>query len=173
MINKTPVTSSYRPAVLALMAAFALSAAACGSGKHPATAGSSFVSTANAICTKAVAKHDSHPFPIPNFNPLHPRAQDLPAVGRYLAQYGDGSATTARLDALSAPPRHHADWEKLRALIDQATANAQRQIAAAERSDVTEFEQTVITARSLTRQINQIGPELGFTSSSPCSKVFG
>ncbi len=72
MINKKSVTSSYRPAVLALMPAFALSAAACGSGKHPATAGSSFVSTANAICTKAVAKHDSHAFPIPNFNPLHP-----------------------------------------------------------------------------------------------------
>ena len=173
MTNKTPVTSPYRPAVLALMAALALSAAACGSSKHPATAGSNFVSTANAICAKAVAKHDGHPFPVPNFNPLQPRAQDLPAVGKYLAQYGDASATAARLDTLSAPPRHHADWEKLRLLIDQSAANAQRQIAAAERSDVTGFEQTVTIARSLGNQINQIGPNPGFTSSSACSAVFG
>lgn len=173
MTNKTPVTGPCRSAVLVLMAAMALSAAACGSGKYPATAGSSFVSAANAICAKAVAEHDGHPFPVPDFNPLHPRAQDLPAVGRYLARYGDATATAARLDALSAPAGHHADWEKLRALIDQAAANAQRQIAAAEKSDVTGFEQTVTIARTLGNQINQIGPKLGFTSSSACSKVFG
>ncbi len=79
----------------------------------------------------------------------------------------------ARLDALSAPPQHHADWEKLRLLINQAAANSQRQIATAERSDVTGFEQTVTITHSLTRQINQIGFKIGFTSSSPCSKVLG
>lgn len=173
MTTTTPATGSYRSAALVLMAAIALSAAACGSSKHPATAGSSFVSAANAICAKAVAKHDGHPFPVPDFNPLHPRARDLPAVGRYLAQYGDASATAARLDALSAPAGHHADWEKLRVLIDQAAANAQRQIAAAEKSDVTGFKQTVTIARSLGKQISQAGPRLGFTSSSACSKVFG
>lgn len=173
MTSKTAVTGPCRSAVLVLIAAMALSAAACGSSKHPATAGSSFVPAANAICAKAVAKHDGHPFPVPDFNPLHPRAQDLPAVGSYLARYGDATATAARLDALSAPAGHHADWEKLRALIDQAAANAQRQIAAAEKPDVTGFEQTVTIARTLGNQINQIGPKLGFTSSSACSKVFG
>lgn len=173
MTNKTPITGSYRSAVLVLMAATALPAVACSSSKHPATADSSFVSAANAICAKAVAKHDGHPFPLPDFNPLHPRSQDLPAVGRYLAHFGGASATAARLDALSAPAKYHADWKKLRALIDQAAANAQRQIAAAKKSDVTGFEQTVTTARSLAKQINQIGPKLGFTSSSACSKVFG
>jgi len=173
MTNKTPVTGSHRSAVLVLMAATALSAAACGSSTQPATAGSSFAPAANTICATAVAKHDGHPFPVPDFSPLHPRAQDLPAVGRYFARYGDARATAARLDALSAPAGHHADWEKLRALMDQAAANAQRQITAAEKSDVTGFEQTVTTARSLANQINRIGPKLGFTSSSPCSKVFG
>jgi hypothetical protein len=173
MTNKAPVTGSYRSAVVVLMAAIALSAAACGSSKHPATAGSTLVSAANAICAKAVAKHDGHPFPVPDFDPLHPRARDLPAVGGYFARYGDASATAARLGALSAPARHHADWEKLRALIDQAAANAQRQITAAEKPDVTGFEQTVTIARSLGNQINQIGLKFGFTSSSACSKVFG
>jgi hypothetical protein len=172
-MTPTLVTNLYRPAVLALMAAFAFSAAACGSSKHPATTDSSFVSAANAICADAVANHDGHPFPVPGFDPLHPRTQDLPAVGRYLAQYGDASAINARLDALPAPSQHHADWLKLRALIDQATANSQRQIAAAERSDVAGFERTVAIAKSLATQINQIGPKLGFTPSSPCSEVFG
>jgi hypothetical protein len=176
MTKKAPDSSWYRSLVLVLTATIALSVAACGSSKHTATVGigSSFVAKANAICAKAVAKHDGHPFPVPNFDPLHPSARDLPAVGRYFAQYGDAATnTTARLDALAAPPRQHADWEKLRALIDEAAANAQRQIAAAERSDIAGFEQTVTTARSLAKQINEIGPRLGFTSSSACSKVFG
>jgi hypothetical protein len=172
-MTPTLATNLYRSAVLALMAAFAFSAAACGSSQAPATADGSFVSAANSICAGAVAKHDGHPFPVPDFDPLHPRTQDLPAVGRYLDQYGDVSAIDARLDALPAPSQHHADWQKLGALIDQATANAQRQIAAAERSDVTGFEQTVAINQSLARQINQIAPKLGFTPSSPCSKVFG
>jgi hypothetical protein len=97
MPNKTPVTGSYRSAVLALMAGIALSATACGSSKHPAMADSGFISAANAICAKAVAKHDGRPFPVPDFNPLHPRAQDLPAVGRYFAQYEDTCAFPAYL----------------------------------------------------------------------------
>jgi hypothetical protein len=173
MTKKAPGSSWHRS--LVLVAAIALSVAACGGSKHTATVGigSSFAAKANAICAKAVAKHDAHPFPVPSFNPLHPSARDLPAVGRYFAQYGNAAGTTARLDALAAPPRHHADWEKLRALIDDAAVNAQRQIAVAERSDIAGFEQTVTTARSLAKQINEIGPRLGFTSSSACSKLFG
>jgi hypothetical protein len=172
MPKKTPVTGFYRAAIVMLMAATALPIAACSS-KQTATADGSFLSSANAICAKAVAKHDGHPFPVPDFDPLHPSTRDLPVVGRYLAQYGDASATAARLDALTAPANHQADWEKLRTLIDQATANAQRQIAAAERADVTGFEQTVTIARSLGKQIDELGSEFGFTSSSACSKVFG
>jgi hypothetical protein len=171
--KKAPGSNWYRSVVLVLTAATALSVAACGSSRHTATVDSSFISKANAICAKAVVEHDGHPFPLPNFNPLHPSARDLPAVGRYFAQYGDARATTARLDALAVPAKHHADWEKLRALINQAAANAQRQIAVAERSDVTGFEQTVTSARSLAKQIDEIGPKLGFTSSSACSKLFG
>jgi len=70
-VNKTPTAGPYRSAILALVVAAALSAAACGRSKHPATADSSFVSVANAICARAVARHDGHPFPVPDFNPLH------------------------------------------------------------------------------------------------------
>ena len=118
---------------------------------------SSFVSTANAICAKAVAEHDGHPFPVSNFDPLHPTARDLPGVSMYISWYGDASASVAHLEALAVPAKHHAGWEKLRALIDQVAANAQRQIAAAERSNVTRFEQTVTIARSLAKQIDLLG----------------
>jgi hypothetical protein len=102
-----------------------------------------------------------------------PAPETCPPSAGIFAVYGDARATAARLDALAVPARHHADWEKLRALIDQAAANAQRQIAVAERSDVAGFEQTVTSARSLAKQIDYIGPKLGFTPSSACSKVFG
>jgi hypothetical protein len=108
------------------------------------------------MCAKAVAEHDGHLFPVSNFDPLHPTARDLPAVGMYISRCGDASASVARLDALAVPAEHHADREKLRALIDQVAANAQRQIAA-ERSNVTRFEQTVTIARSLAKQIDLLG----------------
>lgn len=97
------------------------------------------------------------PFPVSNFDPPHPTARDLPGVSMYISRYGDASASVAHLDALAVPAEHHADWEKLRALIDQVAANAQRQIAAAERSNVTRFEQTVTIARSLAKQIDLLG----------------
>ncbi len=84
-----------------------------------------FIAKANAICAQAVARHSTHPFPLPGFDPLHPRPADLPAVGRYFARYGGASATTARLDALAAPTGHQREWQELRALINQAAANAQ------------------------------------------------
>lgn len=151
----------------------ALSMAACSSSKQSSTADASFVAKANAICAAAVAKHDGHGVPVANFDPLHPNAQDLPAIGHYFAQYGAASDTAARLDALSSPAEHQADWIELRGLIDRVAVNATAQITAANHSDVGAFEQTVTTARSLANRIDQLGPKVGFTSASPCRKVFG
>jgi hypothetical protein len=167
----TPVTRSRWVAAVVAAAATALSVAACASSERAAD--TRFVARANAICAQAVARHGGHHVPVPGFDPLHPRAADLPAVGRYLARYGGASATAARLDALGAPATNQHEWRGLRALVDQAAANAQRQITAAEGADVAGFEQTVRTARHLATQINRIGPGLAFTPSSPCQEVFG
>jgi len=75
--------------------------------------------------------------------------------------------------ALAAPTTLQREWQELRALINQAAANARRQITVAERADVAGFEQTVRTARHLSTEINRIAPRLGFTSSSPCGQLFG
>jgi hypothetical protein len=154
----------------AAAAATALSVAACASSQRAVD--TRFVAKANAICAQAVARHSAHPFPLPGFDPVHPRPADLPAVGRYFARYGSATATTARLDALAAPTGHQREWHELRALINQAAANARRQITAAEHADIAGFEQAVRTRR-LSTEINRIAPRLGFTSSSPCGQLFG
>jgi hypothetical protein len=164
----TPVVVTWLGAAAA---ATALSAAACTSSQRAVD--TRFVAKANAICAQAVARHSGHRFPLPGFDPLHPRPADLPAVGRYFARYGGASATTARMYALAAPTTHQREWQELRALINQAAANARRQITVAERADVAGFEQTVRTARHLSTEINRIAPRLGFTSSSPCGQLFG
>ncbi|TVY98955.1 hypothetical protein EAS64_42625 [Trebonia kvetii] len=99
----------------AATAAALLAVTACGGSGNGVTAMSSasgydaaFTARANAVCSVAVARHAGHPFPVPDFDPLHPKAADLPAVGSYLARYGAGSAVAAQLDALapgSAPAR--------------------------------------------------------------------
>lgn len=167
--------ASLRAVVIGLgSTAAAVSMTACSSSNHHSTAAdASFVSKANAICAAAVAQHAGHELPVAHFDPLHPDPADLPAIGRYFARYGAARDTAARLDALAAPADQQAAWAKLRGLIDRAAANATTQIAAAERSDVAAFEQTVSTARSLADQIDPVGQELGFSSGSPCRKVFG
>jgi len=152
-------------------AAAAISVAACANSQREVDA--RFIAKANAICAQAVARHSAHPFPLPGFDPMHPRPADLPAVGRYFTRYGNATATTARLDALAAPTAHQREWHELRALINQAAANARRQITAAERADIAGFEQTVRTVRHLSTQINRVAPRLGFTAASPCGQLFG
>jgi len=170
---QNPAGTAPRWAAIIMVAATAaaLSVAACTSSQDAAD--TRFVAKANAICGQAIARHSAHPFPLPGFDPLHPRPADLPAVGRYFARYGSASATTARLDALTAPAGHQREWQQLRALINQAAANGRRQMTVAERADVAGFEQTVRTARHLSTEINRIAPRLGFTSSSPCGQLFG
>ena len=127
----TPVVVTWLGAAAA---ATALSVAACTSSQRAVD--TRFVAKANAICAQAVARHSGHRFPLPGFDPLHPRPADLPAVGRYFARYGGASATTARMYALAAPTTLQREWQELRALINQAAANARRQITVAERADV-------------------------------------
>jgi hypothetical protein len=162
-------------AVLTTAAALSMaSMAACSSsGKSNPTVDSAFVAKANAICAVAVARQSGHALPVANFDPLHAKAQDLPAVGKYFATYGGVAMTASQLDKLAPPTKQKNEWTTLLGLVDQDGVNADRQIAVADRSDVAEFEKTVTTARSLAERIDQIGPKVGFKSDSPCRKVFG
>ena len=158
------------PALLTLSTA---SIAACSSSKSAADVDTAFIAKANTICADAVAQHNGAAFPVADFDPLHPKAADLPAIGAYFARYGKAAATAARLDALGPPTERQAAWTRLRAVVDHVAENAQRQIDAARKSDVAGFEQTVRIARSLSARIEQLAPVVGFSPSSPCRKVFG
>jgi hypothetical protein len=132
-----------------------------------------FVSVVEQVCTRAVARHDGHPFPVAGFDPERPDPRQLPRVGKYFARYGGLPQTTRALHTLSPPQADAASWSVLLAIADQITHNAQHQIAAARSRDVTSFVRTTKIANRLTARINDAGSRFGFTSGSSCGQVYG
>jgi hypothetical protein len=150
------------------------SAAACGSsGSAPSTNGNGFVASVDGICSRAVAAHQGHPFPVANFDPEHPKPSQLPAVGNYLARYGGLAATAARLHRVTPPADSARQWQTVLGLVDQVAANSRRQIQAARAANVTGFLATLPQVKTLSAQLNAAGASLGFTSNSPCEQIFG
>jgi hypothetical protein len=157
-----------RPLLCLLTVAAMLALTACGSSSDTA-----FVSRADAVCARAVAQHDKATFPVAHFDPLHPRAQDLPAVADYLATYGEAGKTLAQLDALGTPKKHAGDWSRLRGVLAKVVDNADQQVGAARRSDTADFERLVRDTRTLGSQVDGDATKVGFDASSPCRKIFG
>jgi hypothetical protein len=142
-----------------------------GPGTDPSHA--AFVATVEGKCQPAVAAHSGHPFPLEDFDPLHPDAQELPAVGNYFARYGGLPSTTRALHHLTPPATDATAWKALLLLADQMTKNAQQQIYAARSLDVSAFVRTVHVSDRLTKHIDDAGARFGFTPDSPCAQVFG
>jgi hypothetical protein len=159
--------------------AAAIVCASCGSGSHitaanPAPAGqAAFAASVERACATAVRRHAGHPFPVSSFDPEHPQADVLPRVGNYLARYGDLSQVITALHALTPPAGITTRWENLLQHLDQAAANAHRQITAAQARDVAGFVRTATIAQQLSRQINAAGSALGLSKASSCEQVFG
>ena len=144
---------------------------ACGGGSKPLDA--AFRAKVNAVCQQAIDDKQGHAFPLPNFDPRHPSAAELPTVGAYFAAYGDAQLIVDRLAAVGEPSRYAARWDRLRSLVDQASANALQQQRVAAAKDVPGFEHTLDVAQSLGKQIDKLGPGLGFTSKTACGRYFG
>lgn len=143
----------------------------CGGGLKPLDA--SFRERVDAICQQAIGDKQGHVFPLSNFDPRHPQAAQLPAVGAYFAAYGDAQLIVDRLAAVGEPAHEAARWDRLRSLVDQASANALQQQRVAAAKDVPGFEHTLDVAQSLGKQIDHLGPGLGFTSKTACGRYFG
>ena len=156
---------------LVAVAMACVTATACGGGAKPLDA--AFRARVNAVCQQAIDDKQGHAFPLANFDPRHPQAAQLPTVGAYFAAYGDAQLMVDRLAAIGEPARYAARWDRLRSLVDQASANAlvQQRVAAAQ--DVAGFERTLDVAQSLGKQIDHLGPGLGFTSKTACGRYFG
>jgi hypothetical protein len=176
--------------------ALLLGVAACGSSKKSgsaATAASSnapppavssagtaaktleapFIARANAVCARAKAAIDAHgKFPYPTFDPLHPDVRLLPRIGAFFA------ATQAMADRvprelrdLGSPRRARRQWAELVALVTQSRTIRDRQVAAAEASNVPAFVATVNAVQANQTRLEDVGSISGFTPASPCNAV--
>lgn len=171
-----------RLARLAAIAAIVVLAAGCAASSKPATgtaprlapnSHAAFLASVNQICGRAVAAHAGHPFPLTDFDPEHPKPQQLPMVGNYFARYGGLLQITVGLHKLTPPASDAPAWHRLLSDADLLRDNAERQIAAARAQDVATFVTTVHIAARLTGELDNDGARFGFTGTSTCSQVFG
>ena len=154
-----------------LITAIAATASGCGGSSTHLDSG--FAAKVNAACQHAISDKASHPFPLPNFDPRHPKPSELPAVGSYFAKYGDAQYMIDTLNSAGEPSSHAADWDRLRSLVDQASRNSLTQQQVAKSKNVAGFEHTLDVSQTLAKQIDSLGKHLGFGSSSACGRYFG
>jgi hypothetical protein len=147
--------------------------AACGSQTSSSSpADAAFVKRANQVCTPAAAALNKHQFPFSSFDPEHPKAADLPKVGKFFAAlYPELSVTVDKLRALTPPPGLAAEWKSFGDLLVAERANIAAQNMDAENSEVLAYVKTVKNAESLSARIKKLGHEIGFADSSTCADV--
>jgi hypothetical protein len=153
----------------------------CGSSKKsttaaPTTASSTkidpaFIARVDAVCARA--SKGGAPFPYKNFNPEKPDVKLLPKVGAFFAKrQAIADAVPKQLRALGAPTTGQATWSQMLALATRSRAIADRQIKAAEASDVPGFVATVRAVGQVDNQLGRVANEAGFSNTSPCRMVF-
>jgi hypothetical protein len=141
---------------IALMASAALAACGSSSSSTTSTTGSSGGSNAVAqtaygkqlasFCSQAKKELSSNPpFPYPTFNPFHPDASKLPAIGRFfeknsLPAFEKIAADVKKVKPTAAEKQH---FEAFVRQLDLQVPDLKRQIAAAKSSDVSGFIATV------------------------------
>lgn len=142
---------------------------ACSSSS-PADA--AFIKRANQVCAPAAAALDKQQFPYSSFDPKHPKAGDLPKVGKFFtALYPEFAQTVDKLNALTPPSDLASKWKSFGELLVAKRANTAAQDKDAEKADVPAFLKTVKNAESLTARIKKLGHDIGFEDSSTCSDV--
>jgi hypothetical protein len=158
----------------------------CGSSKKQSTNGtntatstggssikldSGFIARVNAVCARASV--GAVPFPYTNFDPVHPNVRLLPKVGAFFAKrQAIADAIPGQLRALGQPATGQATWAQILPLTVRDRAIADRQIKAAEASDVPGFIATVNEITTVSNQLGRLAQQAGFTTSSPCRMIF-
>jgi hypothetical protein len=157
--------------------------AGCGSSKNSASTAttsasnasskldSAFIARVDAVCAQAT--RGAAPFPYSNFDPLHPDVKLLPKVGAFLAErQRTADAVPKQLRELGQPGTGEAIWARMLTLATRDRAIADRQIKAAEASNVHAFVATLGPTRQTSTQLAQLAKDAGFSSSSPCRMIF-
>jgi hypothetical protein len=147
-----------------LLAAAALTA--CGSSSNSSSQATSTSSGSVAqtpygkqlasFCSQAKKELSSNPpFPYPTFNPFHPDASKLPAIGRFfeknsLPAFEKIAADVKKVKPTAAEKKH---FEAFVRQIDQQVPDLSRQIAAAKSSDVSGF---IVTVRQIGASVSKL-----------------
>jgi hypothetical protein len=133
----------------------------------------SFIARANAVCERAksiIAAHGQ--FPYPNFDPLHPELKLLQKLGAFLAATQPvGDRVPIELHDLGTPRESPTLWTGIVNLAKRYRTIADRQIKAAEASNVSAFVATVNEAFATDKQLTQLTSVGGLPPSSPCNQV--
>jgi hypothetical protein len=112
-------------------------------------------------------------FPVSGFDPRHPSASSLPAVGRYLDR---GSAVrdslSRQLDAVGLPGRGAATWSQMRSQMDASVATAHDQVRFALAAQPASFTETVVRAHRQFAEFQQTARRAGLGANSPCLDLF-
>lgn len=131
-----------------------------------------FMLAVDRLCAREAPLLESRrAFPYRDFDPEHPRAAELPAVGAYYApRLGPLRDLTRRLAALGDPADDRAQWRALRTLAAAYVETAARQVVAASRRDTHAFIRTVARIGGLRDAIANAALALGFGVSSRCAR---
>jgi hypothetical protein len=159
------IRTALTPLATLLLAAVAL--AACGGSSNSSSQGTSTSSGGSVaqtaygkqlarVCKQAKKELAAAPaFPFPTFNPFHPDASKLPAIGRFFERTSlpDFEKIVIRFGKVQPPPSARQNLDKFRAQLDGFVTNLKRQIAAAKSSDVRGFIVTVKGTGASTSQL--------------------
>ncbi len=125
-----------------------------------------FRARANGLCRTAAARlGELPPFPFVDFDPLHPAAAMLPAVGRFFTGPGDPRPVLRGLETalrkLGRPPADRRDWGAALAARARALAVANEQDRAALAADVPGFVKSVHDSSAGYREVAITASEFG------------
>jgi hypothetical protein len=127
-----------------------------------------FTAGANRLCRSAAAKLATlPPFPLPNFDPLHPDPASLPAVGAFFTGPGDPrpvlSALDSQLEGLGHPVAGRAGWRSVLAAREGELTVIAEQDRAALAGNLPAFVRSVHASAANFRQVAITATVFGVT----------
>lgn len=145
-----------------------LGLSACGGDSDGAAddATAALVAQVNTICDEWRDSLDARgAFPVEEFDPERPDANELPAVGAYLAKANAaGETALTALRKLDPPSGARGELDDLVAAVDVQLRSASRQTQAALATDVDGFIATLAEAGPATEAVDDAADALGASS---------
>jgi hypothetical protein len=143
-------------------------------GAAPVKIDKSFAQRVSVVCAENVKTYPPAPnVPVDGFDPEHPRASDLPAIGRYLTHNQRGiPALESELTRIGNPANDMSAWRRVRGLAFAILRNAQAQRKSALARDAHGFVAAVKQNRELFDQLKVAATRAGIPVIGACAQIF-